>query len=396
LSPSEPSRRLFASAIAGQILFGITLALFGTLFGLPAVTSGLGLDLRIQAQLLVALYSGQLCLTAFVGRLVDRFGSLHVLAAGAALLSVSLAMVGLATTPGPALAGALVMSIGGAGVNAGSNVLVSNLYGERRGPMLNLSAVFGALGSIAVPFVFAGTDSLDAARVRLLALAAFGALTTIGHLLQPRLPAPEHHDDRPSTRRLLSDGWVVALVVLLGLEFGMESVAAGWIATFTLGTMPGAPPTLMVGLYWTSLMAGRLAGPVLHARLPKLAILTSGGVLLAVAFGGIALAGAPAVLGVLVVCTGFALGPMGPTILSVAGTRYSRATGAVFGVMLSLGQIGSVALPWSVARVAEGPGFRLAMLVPATAGLALALLAASLWMRHGVLGYRHTSPAETG
>jgi MFS family permease len=393
---SASPRRLFGSAIAGQLLFGVSLALFGTLFGIPAVTAGLGLDLRTQALLLVALYSGQLCLTAFVGRLADRFGSLHVLAAGAALLSVSLAMVGLAATPGSALAGAFVMSVGGAGVNAGSNVLVSTIYGDKRGPMLNLSAVFGALGSISVPVLFAGTDSLAGARTRLFALAAFGAVTTIGHLAQWRQPAPAVHEDRPSTRRLLSDRWVVALVILMGLDFGIESVAAGWFATYALATMPGASPTTMVGLYWTALMAGRLAGPAIHARLPKLTILSAGGVLLALAFAGVSLAGVPVVLGLFVVCTGLALGPVGPTILSVAGARYSRGTGAVFGVMLSLGQIGSVVLPWSVARVAEGPGFRLAMLVPAGAGLALSCLAAGLWMRHGVLGYRRAETAEAG
>ena len=37
--------RLLASAMAGQFLFGITLALFGTLFGIPAFTKALGLEL---------------------------------------------------------------------------------------------------------------------------------------------------------------------------------------------------------------------------------------------------------------------------------------------------------------------------------------------------------------
>jgi MFS family permease len=394
---SGPSpRRLFASAVAGQFLFGITLALFGTLFGIPAVTEGLRLDLPSQARLLVALYSGQLCLAAFAGRLADRFGSLRVLAAGATLLSASLAIVALAGSARSALAGAVVMSVGGAAVNAGSNVLVSMVYGDERGSMLNLSALFGALGAIAVPIVFAGTGSLDAARVRLFALAAFGAITAVSHFLQRQ---PAHHlsteEARPSTRAILSDGWVIALVILLAIDFGMESVAAGWFATYTLGVVPDASPTLMVGLYWTALMAGRLAGPALHARLGKLPILATGGTLLALAFAGVSLAATPATLALLVVCTGVALGPMGPTILSVAGARYTRGTGAVFGVMLSLGQIGSVVLPWSVARVATDAGFRMAMLLPATAGVLLALFAASLWVRRGALGYVRTQAAET-
>jgi hypothetical protein len=88
---------------------------------------------------------------------------------------------------------------------------------------------------------------------------------------------------------------------------------------------------------------------------------------------------------------GLALGPMGPTILSVAGDRYRRGTGAVFGVMLSLGQIGSVVLPWSVAQVARASGFRTAMLVPVAAAVAFAGIAAAAWARRGATGY--LSPA---
>ena len=232
--------------------------------------------------------------------------------------------------------------------------------------MLNVVALFGALGAISVPFVFAGVESIGAVRHRLFALAAFGALTAVAHLAQRQPAVTAAHDEpRASTRRILSDGWVVALVVLLALDFGMESIAAGWISTYTIETFPGGPGTTMVGVYWTALMVGRLAGPAIHARAAKVPIITMAGVVVSLAFAGIALAPATPVLFVVVAAAGLALGPMGPTILSVAGARYSRGTGAVFGVLLSLGQVGSVALPWIVARVAQSAGFRTGMLVPA-------------------------------
>ena len=51
--------RLFSLAVAGQFLFGIVLALPGTLFGLPRWTSSLGFDVSRQAQLLVVFLTGR-------------------------------------------------------------------------------------------------------------------------------------------------------------------------------------------------------------------------------------------------------------------------------------------------------------------------------------------------
>jgi fucose permease len=387
--------RLFASAMAGQFLFGITLALFGTLFGIPAFTDALGLALGTQANVLVALYSGHLLFTAAVGRLVDRFGALRMLAAGAALLSAALALAALAGSGTHAIAAAAVMSLGGAAMNAGSNVLVSNAYGDERGSMLNIVALFGALGAISVPFVFAGAESIEAVRVRLFALASFGVLTGIGHLAQRQPRAAAHADEvRPSTRAILADGWIVALVVLLAIDFGLESIAAGWFSTYTLSAFPGGPATLMVGIYWTGLMVGRLLGPTLHRRIPKLSILAGAGFVVSIAFAGVSAAPSVAVLGVVVALAGLALGPIGPTVLSVAGARYSRGTGAVFGVLLSLGQVGSITLPWTVAQVAGAAGFRVAMMVASGSALVLGALAAVLWARGGVTGYLRREPAD--
>jgi MFS family permease len=326
--------------------------------------------------------------TAVAGRLADRFGALRLLAAGAGLLSAALALTGAAGSAGPALVAAAVMSLGGAAMNAGSNVLVSDTYGDARGPMLNIIALFGALGAISVPFAFAGVDSIDEARTRLFALAAFGVLTGVAHLAQRQPPALPHGDEpRPSTRRILADRWIVALVVLLAIDFGLESIAAGWFSAFTLATFPGGPGTTMVGIYWTALMLGRLLGPALHARVAKLPILAGAGLVVSLAFAGVSAAPSLGVLGVVVALAGLALGPIGPTVLSVAGARYSRGTGAVFGVLLSLGQIGSITLPWIVAQVAGRAGFRAAMAVASASALVLGVLAAGLWIRHGVAGY---------
>ena len=49
---------LFAAACAGMFIFGVVLALLGTLFGLPAMRERLGVNLAQQGDLFLLLYAG--------------------------------------------------------------------------------------------------------------------------------------------------------------------------------------------------------------------------------------------------------------------------------------------------------------------------------------------------
>ena len=93
-------------------------------------------------------------------------------------------------------------------------------------------------------------------------------------------------------------------------------------------------------------------------------------------FAAISTARTPFTLGLAVLLTGLAIAPMAPTTLSVAGDRYPKNTGAVFGLLLSLGQLGGMILPWSVARVAVTAGFRSGILVSCAGGVLMTVL---LW-----------------
>ena len=367
--------KLMASAIAGQWIFGIILALLGQLFGIPAATEHAGLDLDDQARLLLTLFTGQLLFTAGAGRVVDRLGSTRVLAAGSLMMAVAVFLLAYAGGLRQAMVAALVMSLGGAGVNAAANTLVSTVYGTRRGPMLNVLGVFGAAGAVSVPLAFSGVTTYPQVRTRLLALGAVAGVAGVLHLLQPK-PAPGavSHAEKGPTRAAVRDPWILALTMVLIIDFGNEAVMAGWIAPYTLAAVPSASATTMVGLYWGALAAGRILTPFALAHVSKLVLLGLGSSLAASGFAAISVAQTPFVLGSVVLLTGLAISPMAPTALSVAGDRYERNTGAVFGLMLSLGQLGGMTIPWSVARVAGVAGFRPAILVSAGCGAAMTLL----------------------
>jgi fucose permease len=371
-----------ASAVAGQWIFGIILALLGQLFGIPAATAHARLDLDAQARLLLTLFTGQLLFTALAGRVVDRLGSTRVLAAGSLVMGVAVFLLASAAGVRPAMIAALLMSLGGAAVNAAANTLVSTLYGDRRGPMLNVLGVFGAAGAVSVPLLFSGVATYAQVHTRLLLLAGACTLAGILHLLQPRpATAGVITIPRGTTRAALRDPWVLALTLVLIIDFGNEAVMAGWIASYTLAVVPRASATMMVGLYWGALAAGRLLTPFGLKRLSKLVLLAIASSAATAGFAGISAAPTPLALGMAVLLTGFAIAPMAPTTLSLAGDRYQKNTGAVFGLLLSLGQLGGMILPWSVARVAVTAGFRGGILVSCAGGVLMTLLLWSLAAR---------------
>jgi MFS transporter, FHS family, glucose/mannose:H+ symporter len=379
---SESRTRLMASAVAGQWVFGIILALFGQLFGIPVATAHAGLDLDAQARLLLTLFTGQLLFTAITGRAVDRLGSTRVLGAGSLVMGAAVFLLASAAGFRQAMIAALLMSLGGAAVNAAANTLVSTLYGARRGPMLNVLGVFGAAGAVSVPLVFSGVITYAQVRTRLLLLGGACALAGVLHLLQSR-PAAAGMTAAPkgTTRAALKDPWVLALAVVLIIDFGNEAVMAGWIAPYTLAAVPPASPTAMVGLYWGALVAGRVMTPFVLARISKLVLLGLASFAAAAGFAAISTARTPVTLALAVLLTGLAIAPMAPTTLSVAGDRYQKNTGAVFGLLLSLGQLGGMILPWSVARVAVMAGFRAGILVSCGSGVLMTLLLWSLVVR---------------
>jgi len=135
----------------------------------------------------------------------------------------------------------------------------------------------------------------------------------------------------------------------------------------------------MVAVYWGALMAGRAVWPSVLSRMPKLPFVAAASLCVAVSCLGISQAYSTATLSIAVACAGFTLSPLAPTLLSVAGDWYPRQTGTVFGLLLALGQIGSVALPWIVGRMAIAVGFRPAMFVPAVA--AALVTGVTLWLR---------------
>ena len=373
--------RLLLVAIAGQFLFGIVLALPGTLFGVPRWTTALGFDVAAQARLLVVFFTGQFLFTAVAGALVDRVGCQRVLALGSLLMTGALMTLAGATHASETSLPALLLAIGGASINAGSNTLVSAVYGARRGAMLSVMATFGASGALMAPLLFSGPLDHPAVSTRLWTLTLLALVVTALPLLVAPAAARAGGPSLLRSVGLLRERPLLGLIALLALEFGAEAVLAGWTAAYTIAVFPSQSGAAMVALYWSGLCLGRLITPLVLGRVPKLVVVLAAASTAAAATAGMALAPTPAVLGCVVLTAGLSIGPMAPTIVSVAGDRYPRQMGAAIGLLLSVAQFGGMVLPWLTGRATIEYGYRPGLIVPALAAAGVASGTALAW-RH--------------
>jgi macrolide resistance protein len=256
---------------------------------------------------------------------------------------------------------------------------VSATYGQRRGSMLSLMATFGALGALGAPVIFLGGADPPGVAARLGALAALATTIAALPLLVSETPAARSGVSLAASLSLLRERPLVGLIALLGLEFGGEAVLAGWTAAYAIAVFPGVTGGIFVGCYWGGLCLGRIAAPGLLSRLPKLTLVLAASLTTGAAVATMALAPTAAVLAVAVAIAGFAVGPMAPTLVSVAGDRYPRQMGAAIGLLLSVAQLGGMVLPWLTGRATIAFGYRAGLTVPALAALGIAVGSALVW-----------------
>ena len=378
--------RLFAAACAGMFIFGLVLALLGTLFGLPAMRERLGVDLAQQGDLFLLLFAGVCFATVAVGPLIDRFGNKLVLLISAVLVTVALVEFAAAKSMLAAVVAALIIGLGGGGLNTSCNVLTSELYGGNRGRMLNLLGIFYGFGALFVPLLAASITSLLPMSRLLLVTAVLPAIGAVAYAVLPFPPAREGHG--MTWREVLEVVRYPGLLlfgIALFVESGNEAVLAGWTSTYLgeAGAKAQLATWILAG-YWAGLMLGRLTATRLlrYFRDVQLVLLSALGSMAGCAI----LLGARSVplLAAAVFFTGFAFSAIYPTTLAMIGDCYQRYAGTVFGVLFAMGLAGGAVFPWAVGQISEARTVRTGMVIPLAGACAVA--AAVVVIKHRLCG----------
>jgi len=383
VSETVRPRLLFLSACTGILVFGIVLAILGTVFGLPAMRERLQVSLAQQGTVFLLLYLGIFVSSLVVGPFIDHLGNKANLLASS--VTVALAMVLFAGAHSFAMAGgaAILLGLGGGGLNTCTNVLVSDLYAAQRGPMLNLLGIFFGFGAISIPLTAASIEGHFSISQLFLICAGLAAVCALWYALIPFPPA--------KTKQAFSwqevfevaqyDG-VLLLAFILFCESGNEACIAGWTSTYVAASgYATRVATLVLATYWAGLMAGRiLAARVLRAT-GKSQLIVIAAFLSLLGCAALLSAHARALLFAGTALIGLAYGPIFPTTLAIAGDRYSQRAGTVFGFLFSVALIGGMLFPWSVGQVSQTISVRIGMIVPALGAVGIAGL--SLAVRFG-------------
>ncbi len=359
-----------------MFVFGIVLALLGTLFGLPEMRARLHVDLAREGNLFLLLYAGVLAATVVVGPLIDSIGNKLVLLVSALL--VTLALTGFVAAESYVLAAvsSVLLGMGGGGLNTSANVLASDLYGEDRGPMLNVLGIFYGIGALAIPLLAASIAEVLNVRQLLILATALAALATLAYALL-RFPPPSEAQgfSTGELAQVVRYPGVLLLAFVLFFESGNEAAIGGWTSSYagSMGANARAATWVLSG-YWAALMAGRLLAVRLLRYFGKAQLVLASGVGSVAGCAVLLLAGSTGGVAAGVALLGVSFAAIYPTTLAIAGDRYQRFSGSVFGLLFSIGLCGGMIFPWAMGHLAEGFGLRRTMSLPLVGALMICML----------------------
>jgi FHS family glucose/mannose:H+ symporter-like MFS transporter len=364
-----------------MLVFGIVLAILGTVFGLPAMRERLQISLVQQGTLFLLLYLGIFVASLLVGPLIDHLGPKANLLTSSLIVALAMIFFAGAHSFAAASGAAILLGFGGGGLNTCTNALVSDLYVERRGPMLNLLGIFFGVGAISIPLMAVSIEGRFTIPQLFIFCAVLAGVCALWYALSSFPPAKANQEfSWPELLEVAKYDGVLLLAFILFLESGDEACIAGWTSTYAnnAGYAPRVATLVLAG-YWAALMLSRILASRVLQGIKKSQLVVAAGVLslagcvvllsarsLVALFAGIAL-------------IGLSYAPIFPTTLAIAGDRYSQRAGTVFGLMFSIALIGGMMFPWAVGQISQQVSVRAGMIVPAVGaigiiGLSLAVL----------------------
>jgi fucose permease len=368
-------RSLVLSAWAGIFVFGIVMAVLGAI--LPSLFERIQFNKSEAGNLFFVMNLAMLGMSVVFGPVVDRFGYRVFLALCALLVAVSFVLFTIAPSYSLLLAAALLLGLGGGGLNGGSNALTSDLNPKSRSAALNLLGIFFGFGALLIPFLI-GTLLGRLGLKTILVIAVVLSLIPFVLFLWLRFPAAKQAQGFPLSRAAGVIGhpllWLCGC--LLFFESGNEFTVGGWVSTYLNENFRFSPmsASLVLAGYWGAMMIGRLIVSRKLVRVWKNETLILSSAVLALA-GTALLAAAPsgllASLGV--VLTGLGFAAIFPTTLAIAGEAFPDLTGTAFSVIFMVALAGGMTAPWLAGKVAYASGMRAGLIIPVV-GCAMIIL----------------------
>ncbi|HSL20555.1 MAG TPA: MFS transporter [Vicinamibacterales bacterium] len=383
---------LDAVAFAGMFVFGIVMALVGA--AMPVLTERLSLGLDDAGTLFLVTNAAMLAASLLVGPVMDRAGMKAPIAAGVTLVAIALLVISTVSRMGDLLLALACLGFGGGAVNASTNTLVADLHEDPQGKAsaLNLLGVFFGFGALLLPFsigVLLSRVGLGGVLVGGAVLCAITGLVAVAL----RFPAPKQPQGLAfaAMPRFLRMPVVLALAFLLFFESGNEFVLGGYFTTFLIRefAVPVERASYLLAGYWGAIMMSRLFLSRAVLRIGAHRVVTGGAVLATAGALGVSVAPGASVAAGGILLTGLALAGIFPTVLSVAGARFSEHSGTVFGLLFTAALTGGMTMPWLAGHLAAGAGLRSVFVLAAVGFVGVAAFWGPVWKRRSMGLERH-------
>ncbi|MBL8237102.1 MAG: MFS transporter [Bryobacterales bacterium] len=391
LPVSASGRRPTLQAAAGRRALG-GFFLSGVLFSfLGAVLPAWGYHLHSD-HATVGLYFLFLTFGIYVGAqachwLVARTGLRALLAVASGVASAGLLTLAYLSTapqpPSPRMFALFVVGCAAAMVNTAIFHAISPLYQHDPSATINLSGGLFGLGCLATALLTAGAFDFYTVPSMFILLAVIPFYFAIGFAVGGPIAYTPHAF--PSFQKALADfksPGAILFALLLFFQFGNEWAIAGWLPLFLIQQLGMSPTSgiMLLALYWTALLAGRIAAQALlhrvrHSRMLMASVLAAllGCVLLSMTekMGG-------AVAGIILI--GGSFSSIYPLTVESIEHRFPYYHPGFFGGIFSLGLLGGLLTPGVLGFVAQQWGVGKVMLIPALGSVMVCLLVLLIWL----------------
>lgn len=352
---------LSGAAYAGMFVFGLVMALLGAV--LPALAGRLEFQVSDIGRLFLVMNAAMLAASLMMGLAMDRFGMKPPLALGALLVALALVIVALSSAFAALFPAVLLLGVGGAALNGGTNTLVADLHTDpqRKNAALNVLGIFFGFGALFLPFAIGAL--LAQFSITWLLLASAGLCTLAGLFAASlRFPPPKQAHRLPigDMPAFVGHPLVLTLAFLLFCESGVEFTVGGFVSTYLTREM-GASVSLaswVLACYWGGIMVARVVLSRAAADInPYRVLLFSGcgalvGALITAAAPG------PAAVACGLAVIGGSLAGIYPAALGIAGARFESHSGTVFGILFAVALSGGMSVPWIAGEVGTTIGLR--------------------------------------
>jgi len=298
------------------------------------------------------------------GAYSDRRGKLPAISSGCAAMCLGAALFALANDFRIAVLAAVIMGIGGGLSEGTSMALISDLHhGPRRTSMMNLSQATFGVGAVTAPFMM---NRLIAAHIDwrwgyaiIAATCAASAIVALVALAM-RHERPIGAHESANWRANLSETLVLCLSVGVMLYVGAELGQSNWMSVYLKDDL-GASPALAAAspsLLWIGITLGRTSIALVSRWLSDIAILRWSLALAGLSQIALLISGRPTEALIAAFCLGIFLGPVFPTITSIAGTAYPEKSGAVLAIIVASGSLGHAIFTPAIGVAGDHLGIR--------------------------------------